>query len=367
MQERVRHIGSKFEVLGEFIEAVPFGNGHINDTFAVRYDQGGNEIRYIHQRINHHIFPDPPAQMENIHRVTSHLYSKLEPVSGHTITREVLTVVPAKDGSLFHKTEDGNYWRTYVMIEDSHSVDVADTLELARETGAAFGKFQALLADFQGPRLHEIIPNFHHTPKRLAALDKAIEQDALGRVKTAIPEIDSIHAQRSLAGQLIDAFERGELPERIVHYDTKINNVLIDTPTGKNLCVVDLDTVMSGLVAYDFGDMVRTVTSPAQEDEKDLSKVSMRMPYFKALTEGYLEETSHFLNAAEIQSLIVGGKILPYTIGIRFLTDYLSGDQYFRTHYDNHNLIRCRTQLKLLQSINDQENEMNKVIEPFLK
>lgn len=362
MKYDIQTIGREFEVFGEYLDAVPFGAGHINDTYAARYDQGGQEIRYIHQRINHTVFPNPEQQMENIERVTQHLHNKLNCSPHHHTTREALTVVPTRQGNLFFRSPEGDYWRTYVLIENTHCVDIADSPALAHEAGLAFGRFQALLDDYEGPRLFETIPGFHHTPLRIQALHRAIKSDPLGRLDSVREEIEFILDRESKAGELIELWESGQLPERIVHNDTKINNVLFDSETGEGLCVVDLDTVMPGLAAFDFGDMVRTVTSPAAEDEPDASNVRMRFPYFEALARGYLAGTGSILTREEVDSLVMGGRIIPLTIGIRFLTDFLEGDRYFKTHYETHNRVRCRTQLALVASIEAQEENMQTVL-----
>ena len=233
----------------------------------------------------------------------------------------------------------------------------------AEEAGKAFGTFQSLLSDLQGKRLHETIPNFHNTRMRFATLQKAIAEDRCNRARSAEKEIAFALKQEPWIGTLLDAHQRGEIPERITHNDTKFNNVMMDWETGHAMCVVDLDTVMPGLVLYDFGDMIRTTTSPTLEDEKDLSKVEMQMPMFEALARGYLSAAGDFLTTAEKSYLAFSGKLIAFTIGIRFLTDYLVGDTYFRVHRSGHNLDRCRTQFKLVDSIARQEKAMQQFVD----
>ncbi|MCX8108078.1 MAG: aminoglycoside phosphotransferase family protein, partial [Verrucomicrobiae bacterium] len=337
--------------------------GHINETYTATYDQGGVSVRYIHQKINRGVFKDPAAVMENVVRVTTHLRKKLEEAGAQQITRRALTVVPARDGKSYYCDGNGDFWRTYVCVERVQSFESVQNPTQAYEAGRAFGEFQALLSDLPGERLHETIPHFHDARARFAALCRAIEKDSHDRARFAKKEIDFALQQESWIGTLLDAHARGEIPERITHNDTKFNNVMLDWETGKAVCVVDLDTVMPGLVHYDFGDMVRTTTSPTREDETDLNRVEMQMPMFKELARGYIEATRGFLTPAEKRYLAFSGRLITYVIGIRFLTDYLSGDTYFRVHRPHHNLDRCRTQFKLVQSIMAQEEEMQKFVD----
>jgi Ser/Thr protein kinase RdoA (MazF antagonist) len=347
----------QFESRGNFVAATPFGSGHINDTYRVVFDRAGEPMVFILQRINHNIFKDPVAMMDNIQRVTSHLAAKSAGVPD--ATRRVITLIPTQDGRFLHVDEDGNYWRAYHFIDRASTYDAVERTEQALQAAKAFGHFQKLLVDLPDPRLNDTIPDFHHTPKRFAALEKAIELDGFGRASLARAEIDFALARKSLTTVLLDA----NLPERVTHNDTKFNNVMLDDATGEGICVIDLDTVMPGLVLYDFGDMVRTTTCPAKEDEQDLSKVSMQFPMFEALVRGYLETAGGFLTKAEKQFLAFSGKLITLEIGIRFLTDYLSGDTYFKIHRQGHNIERCRTQFKLVQSIEAQQDEMERLVE----
>jgi hypothetical protein len=357
LKHDVRAVARHFQITGEFLEAAPYGSGHINDTYCAVFDQGGTRVRYIFQRVNHNIFKNPVALMENVQRVTTHLAGK---VAGQPeANRRVLTLIPARDGKAFYRDAEGNHWRVYVFVEKARTFDAVESAEQAFKAAKAFGQFQKLLADLPAPRLHDTIPDFHHTPKRFAALEQAIAADVANRATLAQPEIEFALRHKAICSVLLDA----KLPERVTHNDTKFNNVMLDDATGEGICVIDLDTVMPGLALYDFGDMVRTTTSPAKEDERDLSKVKMQFPMFEALTRGYLSSAGEFLTPVEKKFLPFGGKLITFTIALRFLTDFLAGDVYFKVHRDSHNLDRCRTQFKLVESIEQQEAAMNKLVE----
>jgi hypothetical protein len=348
---------SQFEFRGEVLGLAPHGNGHINDTYLVICEAPDAPVRYILQHINRHVFRDPIAVMQNVERVTAHLAAQ---VAGQPDgARRALQLVPARDGRNWHVDAEDETWRAYRFIENARTYDTATSVEQAFQAARAFGCFQQQLSSLPPPRLHETIPDFHHTPKRFAALERAIAGDIGGRAVLAQPEIEFARSRQSIASVLLDA----DLPERITHNDTKFNNVLLDDATGEAICVIDLDTVMPGLVLYDFGDMVRTTTSPAGEDERDLSNVTMQFPLFEALVRGYLDSAGAFLTSAERKYLAFSGKLITFEIGIRFLTDYLAGDTYFKVHREGHNLDRCRTQFKLVESIECQEEEMNRLVE----
>ena len=345
-----------FAIEGEFGGAEPYGSGHINDSYYTVFQRNGSQSRYLLQRINHDIFKNPVMLMENIERVTGHLGAQ---VSDHPDRdRRVLTLIPVRTGGVLHVDAEGNYWRAYHFIDEAKTYNAVESADQAYQAGKAFGEFQRMLADLPSPRLHDTIPDFHHTPKRFAALERAIAADVAGRVALAGPEIEFAMKRKALASALVDA----GLPERVTHNDTKINNVLLDDATGEGTCVIDLDTVMPGLAAYDFGDMVRTATCPAPEDEVDLSKVEMEFPLFEALARGYMTSAGGFLTAAEKESLTVGGMLITFEISIRFLTDYLSGDTYFKVHREGHNLDRARSQFKLLESIEQQEERIRALL-----
>jgi Ser/Thr protein kinase RdoA (MazF antagonist) len=353
-------ISRQFQIHGEILHAEPCKVGHINETYTATYDQGGTLVRYIHQRINHEVFKDPEGVMDNLMRVTTHLRRKLATNGTKNLTRRALTLVPTHDGKSCHRTSSGEYWRTFVFIERVRTFEAVESPAQALEAGRAFGHFQSLLVDLPGKRLVETIPNFHNTRKRFEALQSAIETDRVNRAGSAREEIDWALAHEPLCDVILKGLAGRKLPERITHNDTKFNNVMLDVDTGKAMCVVDLDTVMPGSPLYDFGDMVRTTTSPTLEDELDLAKVRMQMPMFKALARGYIEAAGDFLTKNERALIAFCGKLMTFTIGLRFLTDYLQGDAYFRVHRPQHNLDRCRTQFRLIESIERQEEAMQK-------
>jgi hypothetical protein len=357
LKHDLRAVARQFQICGQFRSAEPYGSGHINDTYCAVFDQAGTMTRYILQRINHTIFRQPVALMENIQRVTAHLAAKMH--NQPDIGRRVLTLIPARSGLCYHRDDEGNYWRTYLFVERARSYDAVESPRQAFEAAKTYGHFQKLLSDLPAPRLHDTIPDFHHTPKRFAALIGAIEKDALNRAKLAKAEIEFALKRTSMTGVLINA----GLPERVTHNDTKFNNVMLDDVTGEGICVVDLDTLMPGLALYDFGDMVRTTTSPAKEDECDLSKVTMQFPMYEALLRGYFTSAGDFLTRAEKKLLAFSGKLITFEIGIRFLTDFLGGDTYFKIHRNGHNLDRCRTQFKLIESIEAQEERMEALVD----
>lgn len=353
-------VACEFQIAGEFVSATPYGSGHINDTYCAVFLEANTAARYILQRINTRIFRNPVALMENIQRVTSHLEAHM--ANEPDRTRRVLSLILARDGRPWHMDEEGSYWRVYRFIERARTYDAVESTHQAFQAGRAFGRFQEMLANLPTPRLHATIPDFHNTPKRFSAFEQSLTTDAAGRAALAMREIEFAFAHQSIAGVLLDA----GLPERVTHNDTKLNNVMIDDETGEGICVIDLDTVMPGLAPYDFGDMVRTTTSPALEDEQDLSRVTMQFPMFEALLRGYLSSAGCFLTKEEKQLLAFSGKLITFEIGLRFLTDYLAGDVYFKVHREGHNLDRCRTQFKLVESIEQQEEEMNRLINELM-
>ena len=346
----------QFDQPGECLSVTPYGNGHINDTYRVACHVDGHVRRYVLQRINHNVFKDPAALMENIVRVTAHLTSQVAGLDD--AERRVLALVSTRDGENWFCDGSGSYWRAYSFIDRASTYDAVESTTQAFQAARAFGQFQSYLSGLPAPRLNDTIPGFHHTPKRFAALEAAIAADSVNRAKDARAEIEFALAHKPIAGVLLDA----GLPERVTHNDTKFNNVLLDDATGEAICVIDLDTVMPGLALYDFGDMVRTTTSPALEDEQDLSKVNLQFPMFEALVRGYIESTGGFLTKAEKDLLAFSGKLITFETGIRFLADYLSGDTYFKVHREGHNLDRCRTQFKLIESIEQQEDAMNRLV-----
>jgi phosphotransferase family enzyme len=362
-EKQLQEISKKFQIYGEILHAETLKIGHINETYTATYDQGGTRVRYIHQKINRSVFKNPAGVMENVMRVTGHLRKKQEARNVRDATRRSLVVIPTREGKSFYENGDHEVWRTFVFVEGVETYEAVQTPEQAFQAGRAFGEFQYLLVDLPGERLFETIPYFHHTRRRFGALQQAIEKDHYNRAKGAQPEIDFALKREPIVDVILDAMAKGRIPERVTHNDTKFNNVMLDVLTGEAMCIVDLDTVMPGCALYDFGDMVRTTTSPTLEDELDLSKVKMQMPMFKKLAEGYLSTAGQFLTKAEKAQIAFSGKLITFEIGIRFLTDFLSGDTYFRIHRAAHNLDRCRTQFKLVESIERQEEAVQKYVD----
>jgi len=358
----IQTVSRNFEIPGSFVSAESYGHGHINDTYAATFDMGGRTKRYILQRINHDIFKDAVSVMDNIVRVTAHQRRKLDEADCADPERHALTLILGRDGLSFYRDDNGDTWRTYLFIEGARTYEFIKDPSLAFQAARAFGKFQDQLADLPGEKLRETIPDFHHTPRRFEALEHAIEADTVNLAKAARPEIDFALKHKHETATLLEKHAKGLIPERVTHNDTKLNNVMLDTESNKGICVIDLDTVMPGLIPYDFGDMVRTATSFAAEDEKDLSKVSMQMNMFEALVNGYLESAGTFLNETEKAYLAFSGKLITFEIGVRFLTDFLSGDVYFKVSRPSHNLDRCRTQFKLVESMISQEDAMNEFV-----
>jgi Phosphotransferase enzyme family len=359
----LRAVAAQFDLCGAFREAAPYGSGHINDTYAAVYDRGGTVVRYIFQRINHNVFKDPAGLMANVERVTGHIRRKLEAAGADQISRRVLTLVPARDAKCFYADAEGNHWRCYLFIEHARTYDQIQTPRQAFEAARAFGQFQKQLADLPAPRLRDTIPNFHHTRSRFNDLRRAIEQDACNRAAGVKADIEFALRHEPLVDVLFDLQARGLLPERVTHNDCKLNNVMLDDATGEGICVSDLDTVMPGLALYDFGDMCRTATCPAPEDERDLAKVEMRMEMFEALVGGYLASAGDFLNPVEKAHLVFCGKLITFEMGIRFLADHLQGDVYYKIHRPGQSADRARVQFKLVESFERNEPAMHKVVQ----
>jgi hypothetical protein len=362
-EKQLQDISKKFQIYGEILHAETLKIGHINETYTATYDQGGTRVRYIHQKINRNVFKNPAAVMKNVMRVTTHIRKKLEASNVRDVTRRSLIVIPTRDGRSYYQNGDREVWRTFVFVEGVETYEAVQTPQQAFQAGQAFGEFQNYLVDLPGERLYETIPDFHHTRRRFTALQQAIDKDQHNRAIQAQAEIQFALKHEPMVDVILNAMAKGKIPERITHNDTKFNNVMLDVLTGEAMCIVDLDTVMPGCALYDFGDMVRTTTSPTLEDEQDLKKVRMQMPMFKKLAQGYLSTAGKFLTRAEKDLIAFSGKLITFEIGIRFLTDFLSGDTYFRTHRPGHNLDRCRTQFKLVDSIERQEAAMQKFVD----
>lgn len=355
-----------FQLEGELKELMPYGSGHINDTYLLRFSIGVmGSIRVILQKMNSQIFKKPEELMASIQKVTSYLADQITDEGGDP-ERETLTLIPARDGRSFYMDGDGEYWRSYKFITGASSYDRVVKPEHFYESGLAFGIFQRHLAEFPVSELHETIAGFHDTAARYQAFKSAVEEDRAGRAKSVQAEIDFVDARRG------DAFFFGELladkklPLRVTHNDTKLNNIMIDDKTGKGICVIDLDTVMPGLAAFDFGDSIRFGANTAAEDETDLSKVSCDMELFELYTRGFIEGCGGRLTPLELELLPMGAKVMTYECGMRFLTDYLQGDSYFKIHRENHNLDRCRCQFRLVQDMEEKFPAMEAVIKKYV-
>ncbi len=366
MKYDLNKIIAKFQIEGDLKEVMPYGSGHINDTFVSIFKTDSGQKRFVHQRINHFVFKQPEHLMENIDRVTKHLRQKIQQAGGDP-DRETLNLVPTTDGASFCRDDDGNYWRTYLFIEGAQTYDIVESNDQIYNASKAFGEFQKLISDMPGERLHETIPNFHNTKWRFAVFKEALEKDPENRSASVKDEIDFVLEREAVASVIVDLIEQGKTPERITHNDTKLNNVMIDDETGEGICVIDLDTVMPGVPMYDFGDSARLGTNPAAEDEKDLSKVCMDIEKFDCLANGYLSTAKEFLTPIEIEHLAFSAKLITFEIGTRFLTDYLSGDVYFKIHRPEHNLDRCRTQFKMVTDMEEKAEQMEAIIAKYSK
>jgi hypothetical protein len=358
-------IVKNFQLDGSCVDAAPYGSGHINDTFRVRLSRDKVTTSYILQHINVHVFKEPILLMENIVRVTQHVQRRLEAEADDNVKQHALTVIPTVDGMHYYLDEDGLYWRVYNFV-DGPTYDAAELPAQTFEAAKAFGRFQTLLADLPAPPLQETIPHFHDGPRRYATFSRTVLEDVVNRACQAKKEIDFLNSHASLFDILPREVEAGRIPMRVTHNDTKINNIIFDPHSGESKCVIDLDTVMPGLVLYDFGDMVRSGISPAAEDERDLAKVTLDLSRFQAITEGYLSTAADFLCAAECSHLVTGARLLPLMIGTRFLTDFLQGDTYFKTQRPNHNLDRCRVQFKIYEQLTRRTDALDNMVEACL-
>ena len=356
----LKEVYDQFKASGTFFKGGPYGSGHIHDTFLIETAEE-DEDNYILQRINNRIFKNIPWLQENIERVTLHLRKKISEIKGSDVKRECLNLIPSSDGKTWITDSSGSCWRMYLFIRDHHSYDIVDSPGMAYEGGKAIGRFQSMLADLGGEPLHETIPWFHDISRRLETFETKVSLDPAGRVSDTVADIEDVRSRAEKMKVILRLGKEGKIPLRITHNDTKFNNILLDE-NDKALCVIDLDTVMPGYVHYDFGDAIRTGANSAAEDETDLSKVKMEISLFEAYSEGYLREMRDTLNTAEKEWLAFAPQLITFTIAVRFLTDYLDGDHYFKIHQEHHNLIRARAQLQLVKSMEDQYGEMQKII-----
>jgi hypothetical protein len=359
LQKSIAAIGNEFAIEGDYVSGEEICSGHINSTFRATYETPeGARQRYILQRINENVFKDPQAVMRNVECVTRHINWKVLRVK-KDLGGQTLSLYPGRGGRCWVRGEGGGIWRCYNHIEGCITYDIVENTRQAYQAARAFGSFQDLVSDLPVEEIEETIPDFHNTRKRFDRLMEVVAEDPCDRLDAARGDVEFVRKHESIVDRLLDLEKQGAIPVRITHNDTKINNVMIDRDTDEAVCVIDLDTVMPGLALYDFGDLVRSATSPAAEDERDLSKVEMQMPMFEALAEGYLDAAGRFLTDTEIDHLAFSGMLITLEIGIRFLTDFLEGDIYFKIDRDAHNLDRCRTQLKLVEHIENQMKEMD--------
>jgi aminoglycoside phosphotransferase (APT) family kinase protein len=356
-------VARAFAVEGDLLEARPYGNGHIHDTFRAVYRSGRGDSHLIHQRLNRHVFPRPDVVMRNVAAVTRHLRRGLLAEAAETPDRRVLTLVPARDGADYVVDSSGNWWRAYLFIGGARSVDTPEIPAQAYEAARAFGEFQRRLLDYDGPAVEETIPRFHHTRSRFEDFRRALGADVARRAAGAAEEVRFALAHEGIVDRLLDLAARGQAATRLTHNDTKLNNVLLDEATGRALCVIDLDTVMPGLPLYDFGDLVRTATATAAEDERDLSRVGVDEVLFAAVAAGYLEAAGPLLGDAERRHLAFAARLIAFEIGLRFLTDHLQGDVYFKVHRPGHNLDRCRTQFKMVRVLEERNDRFQEIVE----
>ena len=355
-EAKLREICSKFKMI---TEAQPYGNGHINDTFLCE-----SEPKIILQRINSNVFKKPEEVMENIYNVTEFLKKKIKAAGGDP-DRETLTVIRTTEEKSFYKDEEGNYYRMYKFIDDSLSYDIVENPVQLCYAGQAFGKFQQMLDDFPADTLHETIVNFHNTPVRVGNLKKAIEENKAGRLDSVKEEVEFALEYAKYASEIVDAMSQDLVPLRVTHNDTKLNNILFDKDTKEGLAVIDLDTVMPGSMLYDFGDALRFGASSGPEDETDLDKIYFDLEKYEQFAKGFLSETAKCLTEKEIELLPLSALLMTYECGIRFLTDYLEGDTYFKIHREHHNLDRARKQFKLVADIESKFSQMADIVKKY--
>ena len=357
LRSDLEEIAALFRTKGKYCLGAIVPQGHINETYCLTFNAGGAAVRYILQKVNTNVFRTPDKLMDNIVRVTSHARAKIKAAGGDP-DREVLNLVPTIHNAWFARTPDGGFWRMYDFIEGARTYERPDSPERIYSASRAFGRFQRRLADLPGGRLHETIPGFHDTRLRFKAFLKAVDQDLQNRAAAVKPEIDFVLRHEGEIGLVLDGLASGDIPERITHNDTKLNNVMFDLVTGQGICVIDLDTVMPGSALYDFGDSVRLGAATAAEDERALEKVGFDPALFDRLAAGYLDSAGGFLVKAEMELLAFSARLLTFECGLRFLTDHLEGDTYFRIHRPGHNLDRCRTQFKMVGAMEGCEDRM---------
>ncbi|MBQ7332760.1 MAG: aminoglycoside phosphotransferase family protein [Clostridia bacterium] len=358
--EMIEAIVKNFGIEGSVISCEPYGSGHINDTRLVVTDKKN----YIFQKINKNVFKDPASLMDNFQNVTSYLADIIKKEGGDPM-RETLNVIKANDGKNYYLDENGDYWRALVFVEDSMSYDKVERPEQFYDSAVAFGNFQYMLRDYPAETLVETIVNFHNTPDRLRQLREAVAQDKCGRLSEVLAEVEFANSREGFIGTFEKARAEGKLPLRVTHNDTKLNNILFDKNTGKALCIIDLDTIMPGYSVNDFGDSIRFGATTALEDETDLTKVNFDISLYELYVKGFIEGAKGGLTDFELEMLPYGAIMMTLECGMRFLTDYLSGDTYFRTHREGQNLDRARNQFKLVSDMESKLSEMTAIVKKY--
>ena len=361
----IKEILPRFRFMGSYVSSQEMTSGNINDTYVLTYRNGERTMMYTLQRINTYVFKDPQLVMQNIALVTNHLKASLIRQGGYD-ERYVLELVRTVDGDVMHKDARHGVWRAYTYIPDALALDVVDDPVQMEEVGRAFGRFQRNLADFPAVQLSETIPNFHNTTKRFYAFVRSVDKDRAGRVHEVEDEIEFFFERRRMMGEIVRLMDSNVIPLRVTHNDTKSNNVLLDDKTGKSLCVIDLDTVMPGSALYDYGDAVRFGASTAREDEEDTSLIRLDMDKTRAFTRGFIQETTGILSQEELKRLPLGIKVMTAELAMRFFTDYLDGDVYFKVNSPRHNLVRTRAQMTLLMDIERREEELMEMVQRYL-
>lgn len=360
MSDPIRKIYAQFLTEGTYLSCQPYGNGHIHDTFLITTSEQDKDD-YILQKVNCNIFKKIPELQQNIERVTEHLKKKISASPGSNVSRECLNIIYAENGKSWITDRYMNYWRMFVFIPEHKSYDIVDSPEKAFQGGKAIGRFQAMLADLDGEPLFETIPDFQDITLRIQAFDNILKTNPVKRLESVLNEVRFIQERADKMQVIMRLVKSGKIPIRITHNDTKFNNILFDK-NDKALCMIDLDTVMPGYIHYDFGDALRTAASSTSEDEEDVSRVKMDIDLFRSFSEGYLTETASTLSSTEKEYLALSPIVLTYTQAVRFLTDYLSGDTYYKIRHEYHNLQRTRAQIALVKSMEEQYTDMQRII-----
>ncbi len=360
----IKEVFSHFQIEGNFVSGERYGSGHINDTRLVIVENNGKETRYIFQKINKNVFKDPASLMANMQAVTAYLAEAIAKDGGDPI-RETLNVIKTREGMNYYIDSDGEYWRALIFVEDSMSYDKVERPEQFYDSAVAFGNFQYMLRNYPAETLTETIVNFHNTPDRLRQLREAVEKDVCSRLKEVEAEVEFATSREEFIGTFERARAEGKLPLRVTHNDTKLNNILFDRESGKALCIIDLDTIMPGYSVNDFGDSIRFGATTALEDEADLSKVNFDIDLYELYVKGFIEGCRGGLCDFELEMLPYGAIMMTLECGMRFLTDYLSGDTYFRVHKPRHNLDRARNQFKLVSDMEKRIDEMKAIVKKY--